>query len=202
MKVSRVALKDFAAAAVLGPLCHASSAVATAGCGTSLGAALVTDTLPHSTTTAGPTAAFRTQPNGSEGLVIGGSAIALPHGKGGSHGWQGWADLSAGYGVVPLAHASRVGFEAMAGPAAGVLARDERHPFAAGWSFRLAVPVRVSRSRASWQVDSAYEPIGCVVPEVSLAQMFPLDAGVDHHVANYLGFSLSFRYDRWLTVVP
>lgn len=175
--------------------------VSASGCGVSLGPAAITDVHPHSATQLGAAGSFRAYPGSSQGLVLGGGATVAPKLQDGSK-WKGWAEGALGYAVLPLAQTSPVGIEATVGPAAGVMPTQEKRPFSAGWSFRLAMPYRVSRGQSAWEVSSATQSLAYIVPEGAIVQTFPVGSGLDHGAITQLLFSVSFRYEQWLSIIP
>lgn len=173
------------------------SLLVVAGCGVSVGPSAGAMLGKDGAWVAGPAVGYRTWPGNSRGLIVGGD-VAL---RGARCCWDVAGNGAIGYGVLPLPHTSSIGFEAAVLP--GIARRKEHgersHSFVWGW--QLAVPIRVSPSRAPWEQSELGEPIHLLVPSVRLNHWVPFH-GEPSDVRHEISMGISYRFHFWPAVKP
>jgi hypothetical protein len=110
--------------------------------------------------------------------------------------------VTAGYGYQPFPHASHFGFEAKAGPAAGILPDRGEPAFSIGWTMELGLLYRLSRTMRPWELGDHTLLYPVLIPSFQVAQLVPLGEGHDHDIATTFVFGISYRTDSWLAVEP
>jgi hypothetical protein len=172
-----------------------------AGCGLSVGPMTHTPVSYRASTVLGPEVGYRAYWLRSQGLFAGGTAAYLPRQADGCcH--EVHSRLDFGYGVLPLAHESRLGFEAALSPTAGNVGVGDRSSFAYGAGVSLSLPFRVTHTRQLWEQGTLAEPLGLVVPRIGLELLRPTKCAIDHRAVMAFETSVTFRYHEWPTSLP
>jgi hypothetical protein len=172
---------------------------AACGCGGYLGPAVL---VPMNTGKAAfaASAGYRASLGSTQGLVLGLGASAAP-GEGRERPWTAWGDAQVGYGRQPVPYLSRWGFEAGAGPAAGVLP-GPGHPWSVGWASYVGVPYRISATHRPWELSEHALMFSTLTPALELAQLISVGSREEHRLANILVVSLTYRLSSFLLSEP
>lgn len=167
------------------------------GCATSVGPSVGAMLNDSSTWTTGPSIGYRGYLGSSRGPVLGGDAEyrAAPH------SWDARINAAAGYGVLPLAHKSAVGFEGTVQPGVARGQLDPNHHWAFVWGWQLALPIRVSPAKAPWEQNTLAEPTHVLVPSIRFSHWVPF-RGEPEKLHHDLSFALSYRFHLWPAIEP
>lgn len=109
--------------------------------------------------------------------------------------------LLAGYAVQPLPHRSRVGFEGSGGASLGTTySSGGQSAFSWMLATRLAVPIRMTRSVAPWEVSRLATSYFAVLPFIEFqASQLPSEDNLPRFL---LQAGLLGRFHNWLPVLP
>jgi len=170
------------------------------GCGVSIGESVQPRGLDRGHTVIGPELGYKAYVLNSEGLTTEVRSTFYPK-RVNACCYEFRTHGELGFGVLPLPYTSPVGFEMGLGPTIGnVVANSEGH-FAVGGEAGIGVPFRVTRNRDLWEANPKVDPIGLLVPRLSVEMLSPV-GDVAHRPITAIELSLTFRYMQWLTIFP
>lgn len=169
------------------------------GCGTSVGINSQIHAIDRDVARYGPELGYHYYAFESQGLVVGATGMYLPpRGAACCHEFR--IRPQAGYGILPLPHQSRLGFELLTGPSFGRMEAQGDGHWGIGGMAELGVPLRLTHTRDLWE-QSLFETIGILVPKVGLEIVSPLGA-IRHQPLTALEISINFRLFQWYKALP
>lgn len=169
------------------------------GCGASVGMASQARVIDRTVARYGPELGYHVFPLGSQGLVLGATAVYFPP-RGGECCHEFRLRSQFGYAVLPLPHEGRLGFEFLLGPSLGNWGGAQGGRGALGGMTEIALPWRVTHTRDLWE-QKTLETIGILLPKIGMEMLAPLGSG-SHQPQTALEVSLNFRLVQWHTALP